>query len=537
MLRNLYLITMPVAIATWHVEECYAQAEQYALDTISNGISGVIWTDATSTTDGGTVLHLTTTDGGPLWKMDQSGAPAWCKQYGISSEHRARMPDGGVVFCEITGFLTQGDTTFNHLQVVKIDAEGSVVWSKLLRIHDPYNSLFDNLWLCIASDDDGNFLITMSELQGNAYQWFYCLDADGELLWSRNFLFNVNADHGRHICRDGFGGWYFGSYEWGMSVFRLGHLNFLGEMTWYNSYAVPSPQEFWLGSLCSLGFAPIAVGGYEVVFDEDYRWFVMRLNLNGTMDWFRVSTTPQAALAHCSGSSTGELLVSDGVEGLAYTLTRLTAAGEVVSSSRSSMHTVDGSTYSSWFIDWDLIETTLTMGNMLVTYSDTSAFPIYRPAVWRLPIADLSACGAEPMELSSVMVSNNAVAVQDQPYSEVEVPVTITDTVCTVTSFTPLSVSDYCYYFTGIPPVVQATSLGKVLTTLLVPGEPIMVVAPAARCGLSVHDARGSLLYRASIAPNGMERIPTTSWNTGLYFVRFQPVDGGRPNVVKVMIE
>ncbi len=62
-------------------------------------------------------------------------------------------------------------------------------------------------------------------------------------------------------------------------------------------------------------------------------------------------------------------------------------------------------------------------------------------------------------------------------------------------------------------------------------------MAPSTRCGLTVHDAHGRLLSSASIAPNGIEHISTTSWSAGLYFVRFQPESGGRPNVVKVVIQ
>ena len=377
----------------------------------------------------------------------------------------------------------------------------------------------------------------MSEVQSSAYQWFYCLDADGELLWSRNFLFNPNADHVQHICSDGLGGWFFGSYVWGASVFRLGHLNGFGDITWYNSYTVTGP-EFWLGDICSLGSQAIAVGGYDSIpEDDEYRWFVMRLNLNGTLDWFRVSATTENLLSHCSATDSGELMVSSGIEGYpANYLARLSGVGDVISSFRPGTNTVGGLEYESWIVDWEPSDTNLTMGNLLVTQDGINP-PSYQPAVWRLPITNLNGCATETYELSSVLLPNSTVVLQDQPYSTVAVPYTITDTVCSVTSFTPIGVSDYCYYFTGIPAVEQSTPTGAVVTTLLARGDPITVLAPAARCGITVHDAHGRMLYSGLLAPNSNERIPTSAWASGLYFVRFQAVDGGPPNVVKVVIE
>ncbi len=535
MRRILNMRAMLVAVSALQVPWSIAQPQQYVLDTIGEGIEALYTTGVTSTTDGGTLLHLVAyPDLGLLWKMDQSGEPVWCKHYGISSERRARMPDGGVVFCEITDYTPEGA----HLQIVRIDAEGELTWSKLLIIPGPYPTLFYNSWLHVASDEDGNFLISMSLVQDNAYQWFYCLDPDGDLIWSRHFLMNPNADHVQHLCTDDFGGWYFGSYEWGASVFRMGRLNFLGEMSWYNSYEVPTPQEFWLGGICTSEFQAIAVGGYEVVFEEDYRWFLMRLNLNGTLDWFRISATTEALLSQCSVTSAGELLVSSGIQGHpASYVARLSGSGDVISSFGPDLHSVAGTTFNTMFMDWDLLDTTLTMGNLLVTHALGSSEPSYQPAVWRLPLSDLDPCGSEVNALASVLASNSNVLVNDQPYSEVLVPVTITDTVCSVTSFTPIGVSDYCYYFTGIPAVQQATTLGRVLTTLLIPGEPIKVMAPVARCGISVHDAHGRLLYQGQLAAQGNELIPTSAWAPGLYFVRFQPEIGGRPNVVKVVME
>ncbi len=527
-------------LAVLHVPMCQAQAQQYVLDTIGDGfMQGITWSNVVSTSDGGTSLHLMTF--GPegfLWKMDEAGEPDWCKLYGISSKRRARMPDGGLAFCEITGSTSDGDTSNIRLQVVRTDEQGEVVWSKLLTIHDSYVSLFNNQWLCIASNVEGDCLITMGEVQSSAYQWFYCLDADGELLWSRNFLFNPNADHVQHICSDGLGGWFFGSYVWSSSVFRLGHLNVFGDVTWYNSYSVTGP-EFWLGDICSMGSQVIAVGGYDAVpEDDEYRWFVIRLTLNGTLDWLRISATTQQLLSRCSAGSAGELLVSCGIAGYpANYLARLSSTGEVISSIQPIPHLVDGTSYATWFVDWDYMDTTLTMGNFLLTSLDSLSPPSYQPAVWRLPITDLSACGTAPYELSSEILPNSTVILQDQPYSTVAVPVTITDTVCSVTSFTPLTVSDYCYYFTGVPPVAPLSIPGSVATTLVVQGDPIRVTAPAVRCGVTVHDAHGRTLYRERLAPNSNERIPTSTWVPGLYFVRFQPEDGGKPNVVKVLIE
>lgn len=535
MRANTIPFLLAAVFAVYGSGACHAQAQQYLLDTITEGTGGMYPTSTTATSDGGTILHLISFLGETdrLWKMDDMGEPIWCKQYGISSEHRARMPDGGLVFCEVTGYSADGD----HIQIVRTDAQGEVIWSKMLTLQDPYVTFFNNGWLYSTTNDEGDCLITMSEIGGSAYQWFYCLDADGELLWSRNFLFNPNAEHVEHICSDGLGGWFFGSYDWGASVFRLGRLNTFGDMAWYKSYAVPFPQEFWLGGLCSLGFAPVVVGGYEMVFEEDYRWFVMRLNLNGTLDWFRVSTTPQSAMGRCEATNAGELIVSCGNSGIPYCLARLSGTGEVVSSFQPEMLSVVGIACSHYFVDWDHFDTTLTLGDVVVTYPDTALFPPNQPAVWRLPITDMSACGAEAIDLSSVLASNSAVAVQDQPFSEVIVPYTLTDTLCSVTSFSPIGVSDYCAYFIGMGQNERPVSSLMIASTLLERGTPLTVSTPGEAFNIEVLDSHGRLSYRGRIVPNGTILIPTSSWASGIYFVRSQPVAGGPPKVVKVVIE
>lgn len=541
---RLLFTAMVVALGT---VVCRAQALQYLLDTVAQSIySAGVENGVTATADGGTIVHLTTPSGEVQWKMDQAGEPIWCKQYGISGWHRARMPDGGALFSAIVGSQWANDTIYGRFQVVRTDALGEVIWSRVVTVHSFLSVEFHPYHHHVATDGSGNCLITTGTWDESVNQFFHCLDADGNLLWSKTYQFNLAAGWTEHLYSDGMGGWYFGSFTEGDHMFRLGHLNPFGDLTWYNSYQWSQPLEssLWLHGLSCLDYSAVVVGHvYPWDGNGDYHSLLMCANLDGSLNWIRSyygdpglqESIP--ALGQCEPTGSGELLVSSGEQGIVYDMVRLSATGEVVGSIRPTAHTVAGITHGTWFSDWDVFDTTLIMGNYLVMPWDSINPPSWRPSVWRLPITDTSGCGMEANEIFSMLIPNSYVIVNDQPFSEVEVPVTIIDTVCSVTSFTPLTVSDYCYYFTGIPPVVQASTTGRVVTTLIVRGDPITVVAPAARCGITVHDAHGRMLYRAALTPNSSEQIQTSAWAPGLYFVRFQPEDGGRPNVVKVVIQ
>ncbi len=440
-----------------------AQAQQYLLDSVAQSIySPGPERDVTATADGGAILRLLTDQGEVLWKMDQSGEPVWTKQYGIDSWHRAGMPDGGMIMSAYLGTQWSNDTTYARFQVVRVDALGEVVWSKLIRMHDYPAAEFQFFLHHLATDDAGRCLITNgSSIWSQGYQqFFYCMDADGNLLWSKTYLFDIAAGWTEYLSSDGMGGWYFGPYTQGQPIFRLGHLDGSGELTWYNSYQwnQPAGTFFWLSDLTTLEHAAVVAGHTDPIEDDDPRHStLMRLNLDGSLNWIRSYYSDPGMqlrlddLGRCEAMTSGELLVSSGAEGIRYDVIRMTGAGEVVSSFRSTALDVAGSTFDCWFSDWDVFDSTLIMGNYMILPWD-SINPIeVRPAVWRLPIADVGGCSMEENEVYSMLLSNGNVTVIAHPYSEVLVPYTISDIPCSVTSLTPLAVSDYCNYVTGIP--------------------------------------------------------------------------------------
>lgn len=525
-----------------------AQAQQYLLDSVAQYINspGDAGRGVTATTDGGVVVDLITSYGEVQWKMDQTGVPTWCKQYGVSSERRAHMPDGGLVFSAFLEGQWAYDTTGARFQVVRTDALGDIVWSKVFRIHDHTPGEFEFFLHHLATDDAGRCLITNGTWGQSYEQFFYCLDADGNLLWSKTYQFNLAAGWTEHLNSDGMGGWHFGSYTQGHPIFRLGHLNPFGDLTWYNSYQWEEPPGafFWLSDLTCLEHCAVAAC-HTAPLDNSVpgHSILMRLDMNGGLNWVRAFYGDQmqqedlSGMGECEATEMGELLASNGYTGITDDIIRLSGAGEVIGSYRPTANNVAGATYGALLTDWDCFDSTLVMGAYLVMPWDSISPPIWRPAVWYLPIEEMGACSLEEELIFSVPLPNNNVVVTDQPFSELEVPTTITDTVCTVTSFTPIGVSDYCYFFSGIQPVQQTAPIGRVMSTLLALGDPISVMAPSARCGITVHDAHGRTLHRQLLAPNSAEQISTSGWAAGLYFVRFQAVDGGKPNVVKVVIE
>lgn len=524
----------------FEVGYCWGQGQQFALDTITEQpeLFSMPGQHATATADGGTILFLRTIDGDVQWKVDVSGEPVWCKQYDVSSERRTRMPDGGVVLCDQSGSYTEGDSTYVRFKIVRTDGSGDVIWCRSLIIHNYLPGLFAPYKLFVASDNTGRILITMGTSDLSSYQWFYCLDPDGELLWSRTLSLNLDAGYAEHICGDGLGGWYFGSYLYGAPLFRIGHFNAFGDLTWYRSYEV-NDGAFVFNDLTSLDVGAFAVGGVQTWAGDGYiGWFAMRLNLDGSLNWFLRSAPSEYPLQRCGATSSGEVWVSCGVVPLTSNyMALLSGSGEVIGSFLPDTVTVNDVSYRSVFLDWDNHDTTLALSNYLWNMGNDQVPQSHRPGLWRLSISDLTGCAVQEHELSTELMPSGFAIVNDQPASEVFVPNTITDTVCTVTSFSPLQVSDYCSYFTGVPPVVPSTSYASVTTTLLERGIPLTASASGSSYAVTVLDAHGRSLHNGLLAPHATELIQTSAWSPGLYFLRFQPFDGGTLKVVKVVIE
>ncbi|GAB3713817.1 hypothetical protein GCM10027592_53320 [Spirosoma flavus] len=170
--------------------------------TGSDAASGI-----TTTSDGGLVVvgYTSSTNGdvtgqhggADFWvvKLDAQGNLLWQKTLGGTgydyASSIATSSDGGLV---VAGTIesTNGDVTGNHgdydMWVVKLDAQGSLLWQKTLGGSD-----YDESYALTATGDGGyvvagNVYSTDGDVTGNhgdSDSWVAKLDAQGNLLWQK----------------------------------------------------------------------------------------------------------------------------------------------------------------------------------------------------------------------------------------------------------------------------------------------------------------------------------------------------------------
>lgn len=147
------------------------------------------------------------------------GEVAWIKSFGGSGEDTARdvivLADGGYA---ILGYSdsTDGDllgktTPVNDYWLLRLDAEGNLLWSKT------YGGSKDDRGQSIIQTADGGYAITgyamssdgdASRNEGFHDNWILRLDSKGNILWERSFGFSGH-DHSYDLLQTADGGFFF----------------------------------------------------------------------------------------------------------------------------------------------------------------------------------------------------------------------------------------------------------------------------------------------------------------------------------------
>jgi hypothetical protein len=135
-------------------------------------------------------------DGNKLWQKELGGVGGYFRSVVAS-------PDGGTVSA---GYVV-APNRYEDLSVVKLDANGNVVWSKT------YGGTLSEIAYRIINTADGGYIIAANSSskdgdvktnQGNQDLWVLKLDANGNLVWSKTFG-GANEDGVYDItaCSDG----------------------------------------------------------------------------------------------------------------------------------------------------------------------------------------------------------------------------------------------------------------------------------------------------------------------------------------------
>jgi len=150
--------------------------------------------------------------------IDFSGEIQLAKTYGGSNEDDAtsiiKTPDSGFAIAGFTlsndGDITDKTTTDADFWVFKLNADGSLLWSKT------YGGSGDDRATKIINTQDGGFAVTgftrsndgdVSNNNGFYDYWLIKLDASGNLLWEKTYGFAGN-DQGQSVIQTSDGGYF-----------------------------------------------------------------------------------------------------------------------------------------------------------------------------------------------------------------------------------------------------------------------------------------------------------------------------------------
>jgi len=537
--RSTFVLLLAAVFVSF-TETARSQPFQKALDTTTTSIGMV--GGITSTTDGGYIMVLNTDSGDVQWKADATGQALWAKHYSVGSATRARMPDGGIVFCD-DGTYEQGtggsDSSHAHLRVARSDANGDVEWSKFLTIPILFTSQDKTtLQPVISTDAVGHILISTSVGggQGGTKQWFVSLTAFGALLWSRLYPLDVDA-RPLVVASDGNAGWFF-AFDDGLifGEFRLGHLSFLGTIQWYNSFTYN-----WLGASVRVG-ALTAVNGQAVVGGEiDANvgpWFIMKANFDGSLAWYTAYSGGVVPITRIGSLPSGELIASGGYPQFGIEAVIHTAIdGTLLNSVRPDTIVDTQYLYTSTCWDLDLRDTSLALSSYLIQKDFSMGTYSYRPAILRLSPANIAGCLTTPVVISSTEVQPSVVQVQALP-SLIDIPtvLTIMDSVVTVVPIALISTHDYCSFITAVPEV-QRVGIGfHVIENAVEQGATISCTSKSYGF-LEVLDVAGQHVASMRISAEGVNELTTSGWRGGLYLLRATDAQGRSMGTAKVVVE
>jgi uncharacterized delta-60 repeat protein len=220
-------------------------------------------------------------------KLDSSGNIIWTKTIGGSGDDQAwsitQSSDGGYVVAGRTSSFGAGGWDF---YVVKLDSSGNVQWTKT--IGGPGSQ--DEAWSIIQSSDGGYVVAGWSDSFGAGLRDFYVvkLDANGNVVWSKTIGGNY-GDGAHSIIQSSDGGYVvvgstesFGAGGWEMYIVKL---DSSGNVQWTKTIGGPAFFDDAV-SIIQSSDGGYVVSGYTNSFGaggDDF--FVVKLDSSGNVVW------------------------------------------------------------------------------------------------------------------------------------------------------------------------------------------------------------------------------------------------------------
>ncbi len=500
----------------------------------------------TSTTDGGSIMLLHTFSDELQWKADATGEPLWCNRYSVSGQNMAPMPDGGVVFGELGtyehGFDT--DTSLIHYKIVRTDTSGDVEWSKLLTLHFLFPSKGPLPPTVLASDANGNILITVPFDAVNATEfWFVSLNASGVVLWSNLYMVNMPVVAVSALASDGNSGWFFAYNEAPIhNTFRMGHLFSEGEVAWFKSYQYNYfIAEVRMGGLTTVN-GQAAVGGGLSTDVIGERGFVMKANFDGSIAWYTTYGTTEFltmfGFTRIGSLPNGELIASSGYPGWSNAIDVIHTAsdGSILNSIRPDSIIDTQFIHEGRWWDLDLDDTALTFSGYLIETDLMLGTQTYRPSIWKLSPSQLAGCLTTPEDVVSIPIPQVDVQAQALPLDATPALVTIVDSSITVVPVPLIGTHDYCSFITAVPTVGSVTDGLHVRCSIVQQGD--VIIATSSCDGMvQAFDVRGRIAGAAQMSARSETALGTTAWQSGFYLLRATDAIGHVVGTTKVMLE
>lgn len=171
-----------------------------------------------------------------ILKTNQSGHVEWHNNYGNDEDQEAHyihlLNDNSYIIC---GQSVEQNTGFNELLLMKVDLDGTEVWSKT------YGGNGDDFGYSIIEENDGSILVTgmtksFGDLNGDA--WLLKIDINGNEVWNKTYG-GSGIDLSRHFISTSDGYIMIGnttSYGSGNNDIFLIKVDLEGNQQWSNTF-------------------------------------------------------------------------------------------------------------------------------------------------------------------------------------------------------------------------------------------------------------------------------------------------------------
>jgi len=270
--------------------------------------------------DGSYLLAGTTdsfgTNTADLWlmRLDADGAVLSERVYGNTAlsgtEGVALAPDGSAVF---SGRSVIDIFTIHHAHVVKLDATGTVAWSR--NFATPLPATGRHFLVDDAFTGDGGVIASGSTSVNDGSPlsaWVVKLDADGLLQWHQ--IYGAGGEDAKSVVQTSDGGYAVAGWTTstgtGMTDVWIMKLDAAGAIEW--QWVMGGPDQEEATSLVQLGDGGYALSGWTNSFTASgHAGWVLRLDASGALLWNRVTGDAEwSDLQDVRETSDGQLLLT-----------------------------------------------------------------------------------------------------------------------------------------------------------------------------------------------------------------------------------